>query len=68
MMKQQEKSGNPSNDRARAIFEKIMINSEEIGKMKLAPFEHKIIESVRAKYKENERLYIELEKEIGGAK
>jgi hypothetical protein len=61
MTKVQEKSG-PVSDKARDVFEKIMMNSEEIGKMKLSPFEHKIIERVRAIYKENERLFLELVK------
>lgn len=61
MTKVLEKSG-PVCEKARDVFEKIQMNSEEIGKMKLSPFEHKIIERVRAIYKENERLFLELVK------
>lgn len=47
-------------DFAKAVFEKIMANSEEIGKMKLQPFHVDIVERCRALYKENERLFVDL--------
>lgn len=41
---------------ARAILEKISMNGEEIGKLKLEPFNMTTVERVRAFYKENDKL------------
>jgi len=57
---QQEQSG----DLSRALFEKIMSNSEDIGKMKLEPFNIQIVEKCRAMYRENEKLFMALEKAV----
>lgn len=54
----------PSGDLSRALFEKIMSNSEEIGKMKIEPFNIQIVEKCRAMYRENEKLFTALEKAV----
>jgi hypothetical protein len=41
---------------ARALLEKIGMNGEEIGKLKLESFSVPTVERVRAFYKENDRL------------
>jgi hypothetical protein len=41
---------------ARALLEKIAMNGEEIGKLKLEPFSVPTVERVRAFYKENDKL------------
>ena len=41
---------------ARAILEKISMNGEEIGKLKLETFNMNTVERVRAFYKENDKL------------
>jgi hypothetical protein len=41
---------------ARAILEKISMNGEEIGKLKLEPFKMETVERCRAFYKENDKL------------
>lgn len=41
---------------ARAILEKISMNGEEIGKLKLETFNMTTVERVRAFYKENDKL------------
>lgn len=51
---------------SRALFEKIMANSEEIGKMKTEPFNIVTVERCRAMYKENENLFGQLVKVIEG--
>lgn len=53
-----------SGDLSRALFEKIMSNSEDIGKMKLEPFNIQIVEKCRAMYRENDKLFIALEKAV----
>jgi len=65
---QQGQSSIPSEDLARALFEKIMSNSEEIGKMKTEPFNIATVERTRSMYKENERLFLELEKAVRASK
>lgn len=50
--------------KARAIFEKVQMNGEEIGKLKLEPFSIQAVERVRAIYKENERLIDEVLRSI----
>lgn len=55
-----EQSGQSFDDKHRPYFEKIMSNSEEIGKMKMEPFNVKTLERVRAFYRENEKLFREL--------
>ena len=55
----QKKSGVGS-EMERAIFEKIQMNSEEIGKMKIEPFSIATMERCRATYKENEKLFEKL--------
>ena len=61
----QAKSGQDFNEFAKAVFEKIMSNSEEIGKLKLEPFNVKTVERVRAIYRENDKLFLDLMKGIG---
>lgn len=51
---------------SKALFEKIMANSEEIGKMKTEPFNIVTVERCRAMYKENESLFNKLVKSIEG--
>jgi hypothetical protein len=45
-----------------------MSNSEEIGKMKTEPFNIATVERTRSMYKENERLFVELEKAVRASK
>lgn len=49
---------------ARAILEKISMNGEEIGKLKLEQFDMVIVERVRAFYKENDKLADQILKAI----
>jgi len=42
---------------SKGLFEKIQSNSEEIGKLKLEPFNIKTVERVRAIYRENDTLF-----------
>lgn len=51
-----EKSG-PDFELAKALFEKIMQVSEDIGRKKTEPFNIRTVEQVRAMYKENERYF-----------
>ena len=61
MMKPTEELSQESKDNlARAIFEKIMTNSEEIGKMKMQPFNVQTVERCRAMFRENDKLFIQL--------
>lgn len=61
---QTPKSGQDFDSYAKAVFEKIQINSEEIGKLKMEPFNVATVERVRAFYRENDRLFIDLMKGI----
>lgn len=45
---------------AKALYEKIQMNAEDIGKKKMEQFNIRTVEQVRAIYKENDRLFNQL--------
>lgn len=53
---------------AKAAFEKIMVNSEEVGKLKLEPFNVATVERCRALYRENEKLFASMVDILSGEK
>ena len=68
MEKTTDKSGpNSENVRmARALFEKAVHNAEMIGQIKTLPFSMREVEKCRALYKENEKIWEQVQQQLKG--